>query len=155
MSEFNWLEASQGGAATSAPIEEGFHFLRAVKVVRTKKDGEPFTTRDGAPQVMVVMENQSGREHVEYFTCNDAAGWKLAQFLRCAGANLDAMQKDGITPERFADKVFAEKQLIDRECWGQAYQNGKYINVRFLDVSEVPTDILKSAEKPDHGEIPF
>jgi len=146
---FDWKQSSEGTQADLMP--EGYHKARVIKVVTAKKDGTVLQSKNGDPQVMAVFANDANEEAAVMFTLSAKAGWILAKFLSCAGADLDRMTKSGITPERFADHDFAEKQLLKRECWAKATHsttNGKtYCNLDFLHADEVPASALKKTEQ--------
>ena len=155
---FSWTQSTS--SADKAQLTEGYHKVKAVKVMRYKKDGTEIVSRQGVPQVYVVLGNSHGEESLVSFTLNDKAGWKLAQFLKASGANLEKMDADGVKPEAFADESFAIKQLADRECWVYVSPNGKYVNVDYIDESDVPPMVLKEGgdAKPvaaDSEDVPF
>ena len=78
----------------------------------------------------------------------------LAKFLSCAGADLERMSKEGVTPDRFADQSFAQAQLMNRECWikvSHKSNNGKtYADVTFLKADDVPASAIR---KPDAAPV--
>ena len=109
---FDWKQASESTQAALMP--EGYHKAKVVKVVMGKKDGTLFVSRDNDPQVMAVFANEQGEEAAVMFTLSTKASWLLAKFLSCAGADLERMSKEGVTPDRFADQSFAQAQLMNQ-----------------------------------------
>jgi len=156
---FNWTESAEGG---SPKLPEGWHRVKCAKVMRANKDGKEYTSKEGDPQVYTVWENANGESGLAIFTISDKAAWTLAQMLKCAGADLARMEKEGVTPDQFADVAFAEKQILNRECWVYATIKGQYVNLDFKQEAEVPDQVIGKAAAPagastqvDEDDIPF
>ena len=77
---------AQDGTDRGSAQDEGE--LEVVRVIFGKKGGAAFTSKNGDPQIMVIFADADKNEAGEMFTLSDRAGWKLAQVLRAAGANL-------------------------------------------------------------------
>jgi hypothetical protein len=128
---FSWKDkAEEGGTAASMP--EGYHKVTCVKVQRSTKKVDDLRAKDGSPQVLTVWRNSMDQEAAVYFTLSEKAVGILASMLKYSGADLDKMDQAGVTLDRFADESFAEKQLLNRQCWCWAEQDGKYTNLSFV-----------------------
>jgi hypothetical protein len=108
-----WKEAAEGGQSEKIP--NGKHDqLRVTKILRGSKKTPQFVSDKGVPQMALIITDREDREVMDMITLNDANMWKLAQYLAAMGADLDGMDRDGVTVENFKDEIFALKQLIDR-----------------------------------------
>ncbi len=130
MAGFSWKnEAEKEGPQNAPKLNPGPQRLKIIKIVFGSKGDagpQPFKSKNGDPQIMCIFGDKSGREGAEMLTLSDAAGWKLAKILAAAGANVEAMDKAGITPQRFADERFANANLVGRELQADvAYEKGK------------------------------
>lgn len=161
---YDWESAAEG----STGIPEGHQRVKCVKVMRHKKNGDGYASKDGDPQLYTVWQTKNEEEGLAIFTLSDKAAFTLARALKCCGADLARMKDAGVTPASFADEDFAAKQLVGRECWVYAEKEGKYTNLSFLEENEVPSAAMygdaKSGgdnDKVDDGpdipedEIPF
>lgn len=112
---YDWrAEANKEGTQTEK-LPDGTWQVEIVKVIHGKKDGPKFESKGGDRQIMVVFADANEREIGCMYTLSGKAGWALAKLLDAASLNLDKMSAAGITPERFADEEFANKNLIGRK----------------------------------------
>ena len=139
---FGWNQAADGG---SDRLSEGYHQVKCIRVSRANKQGEAYQTAEGHAQLYTVWENADGAQGLVIFTLSNKAAWTLAQMMKFSGADLDRMEKDGITPDHFTDVEFARKKILDRSCWVHAKPKGQYINLEFVDAETVPADAIKQA----------
>lgn len=161
---FDWEAAAsgEGGGSDSPKMEPGYHKAKCVKVMReTKKSGE-LKSKAGDPQLLTIWQNAQGEEATCTLTLTEKAGFVLAKLLSYAGADLARMKEAGVTPASFEKQEFAEKNLLNRECWINAFMNGQYLNIGFVKEDDVPPQFLKGggASDPnkqdvDDDEIPF
>lgn len=163
MTAFSWSKAADGDV-TKLPA--GYHRCVCTKVSRANKDGKEYQSKDGDPQILTIWENADGESAVAMFTLTNKAAWTLAQMLKYAGADIEKMEANGITPKHFEDIAFAEKQILKRECWVYAEPKGKYVNIDFVAEDSVPAEAIKQATQPigsplegtddiDDDDIPF
>lgn len=113
---YNWNES-----ATNSPVADrmpsGKHVdVRIVRIVFGTKDGRPFLSNNGDPQIMIVFANRLDQEAAQMYTLSEKAGWTLAKLLSSCKppADLDKMSQHNIEPKHFANPDFANKQLIGR-----------------------------------------
>lgn len=135
----DWNKSAEGQALLS----EGYHKLKVTKVARFKKDRQEYLSNDGIPQILCVVESESGESGVMMFTLSKKAEWTLARFLKHAGADLDRMTHSGVELEHFQNEDFAIKQLDGRICWAcvthKTATSGKvYPQIEPVAESEVP-----------------
>lgn len=137
---FDWESAAEGNAG----IPEGYHRVKCVKVMRANKDGKKYESQKGDPQIYTVWQTRNDEEGLAIFTLSPSAAFTLAGMLKACGANLKRMQDEGVTPASFADQAFAEKQLVNRECWVYAEKKGKYTNLDFVEAETVPDAAMRA-----------
>jgi hypothetical protein len=122
---YDWNKAADENAQ-SERVPAGRHRLKVGKIIFGKKDGTKFSSQAGDPQILLVFSDNQDRETSQMFTLSDAAGWTMARLLKAAGANVERMTKDGVTPQRFADETFANAQLLGRDFEADVvYEKGK------------------------------
>lgn len=122
---FSWQESSEG-SARAAKIPAGQSIpLRISKIVYADRNGVAFESQNHDPQILMIVSDADGREASEMLTLSEKAGWKLAQILRAAGANMAKMDEKGIHVSDFASDLY-EKQLLEREFLGDVdWEEGK------------------------------
>lgn len=122
---FSWQESSEG-SARAARIPAGQSIpLRISKIVYVDRNGVAFESQNHDPQILMIVSDAEGREASEMLTLSDKAGWKLAQILRAAGANMAKMDEKQIKVADFASDLY-EKQLLEREFLGNVdWEEGK------------------------------
>lgn len=141
---YDWKK-SASGEDTGPSMEPGYCRAKIVKVIRGKKDGTEFKSKNGDPQLMVIWENVAGESAPSMYTLSEKAGFVLAKMCERVGMDLDRMTEAGVTPESFADEEFAKKQLIGRECWVHVTtygDNGK-VNAEACKENDVPAQFLQ------------
>lgn len=162
----DWLKSADKQFDDSEKISTGIQKLRVIKVLNGKKDGSPFKSKNGDPQMMVVFKNTKGEEGPCMFTLSEKAVWTLAKFMSRAGVNLEKMNADGVTHAHFEDPQFAKRVLMDRVVWADVtYREGKsgkeYPNFDFMHENEVPVQlVVEQTEAAKHQpveeeDIPF
>ena len=168
---FDWKNA--GGRAPE--LELGDHKVTIKSVRRTKKDGTPFTSNDGSPQLFVIYADSRGAEAGQMFTLNDKAGWSFAGLLNACEPPFDfeQMMQRGIEPAHFADEDLARRNLVEKQRTvhiriklldkvdrnGNAIRDISPIRAEFAQVRTAPTappaPTAKPAAKPTEDELPF
>lgn len=131
---YDWkTESEKSATAVSEKLPAGTHEVTIVRILHGKKDGTRFAAKDGSPQIMLIFADEDGREVSLMVTLSDKAAWMLAKILKAVGANVEKMTERGITPDRFEDETFAEKNLVGRqltiEVTYREYQGKQYANV--------------------------
>ena len=112
---FDWeAEANREAPPQTEQLPTGRHDVIIDKVVYGKRDGPPFASKKGDPQIMVVFADAAGRQAAEMLTLSTRAGWKLAAILSAAGADIAKMKAHGIEPAHFSAQAFADANLIGR-----------------------------------------
>lgn len=152
---YGWkTAATQEAPAQAERVPAGKCQLKIVKLIYAKNDGTVFKSRDDSAQALCVLQDNQARECAIMLTFSEKAGWYLAKILECAGADLEKMEKAGITPERFADQRFGEAQLLGRVFWADVEwkaNNGKeYANITPL--RQKPTGTTQQAATPPAPE---
>jgi hypothetical protein len=138
-SKYDWNHASQQEAGEYAEkLPNGKHPVEITRVVFGKKDGALFKSKGGDPQIMLIFADELGREAFQVVTLSFKAGFILAKILEAAGADLDRMTADGVTPKSFAEPEFAVANLVGRQLevevvWSS--KNGK----DFADITPLGT----------------
>lgn len=170
-----WKEdaTSDGGQADKLP--KGHHYLRIDKIVFGKKDGAPFQSSKGDPQIMLIFTDDGEREAAQMFTLSRKARWTLARLLSRCGqdALLDELEAADADPADFAEPTYAKSKLIGLECWAHVgYDKGddgkEYSRVNPLHYDELPdevrervaaqrqpTNVPAAGEEIEPSEIPF
>jgi hypothetical protein len=113
----SWVEAAKGKTDDRPErLCDGRHKVKVARIVFGKKNGEKFKSHSGDPQIMVIYEDDEGREASDMFTLSDKAMWRLAMVLARAEvpADLERMDKAGVKPAHFANPEFAERNLKGR-----------------------------------------
>lgn len=151
MGNYDWNKASEGQADTEK-VPAGQHTLKIVKIVFGSKKNGPFISSNNDPQIMLIFADDQAREVALMVTLSEKAAFKLAGILKAAGANIDAMTRDGITPDRFADEKFANANLLGRSLTANVtYDDKGYADVKPLRPRPGQTAPTK---QPDADEIP-
>lgn len=107
---FSWQESSEGSRAGKIPAGQSIP-LRISKILYG------YFSKNKDPQILMIVSDAQGREASEMLTLNEKAGWKLAQILRAAGANMGTMDEKGIQISDFSTNLY-EAQLLEREFLG-------------------------------------
>jgi hypothetical protein len=155
---YDWkTESEKTGTATAEKLPAGTHEVTISRVLHGKKDGTRFAAKDGSPQIMLIFADEGDREASLMVTLSDKGAWMLAKILRAVGANVERMTERGITPDRFEDETFAEKNLVGRrltiEVTYRAYNGKQYANV--APVMEQPAGFDPDSDQPREDDIPF
>ena len=64
---FDWTHAEQPAEAQTEKLPAGWHHVRVARIVTHRSTGEPFTSRKGDPQVMIVFADDHDREATQMF----------------------------------------------------------------------------------------
>lgn len=147
MSGFDWSGSAEGGAQAETIPNGDLVPVTISKIVYGKKGGQPFQSKSGDPQIMVVFRDLEEREASQMFTLSKKAAWTLARLMHRFGVDLDGLAASGIEPHHFAEKHIADNYLIGRK--------GR-INIRWPIVDGVvskypeiePCEQVASAEVP-------
>lgn len=139
MGSYDWGKASEGQNDTEK-VPAGQHKLKIIKIVFGSKKNGAFVSANNDPQIMLIFADDQAREVPLMVTLSEKAGFKLAGILKASGANVDAMTKDGITPDRFADETFANANLVGRVLTAEVSYDAKgYADIRPLRARPAPT----------------
>ena len=147
---FDWTHAERGEAQAER-LPDGWHAVRIARIVTHRSSGEPFTSRKGDPQIMVVFADERDREATQMYTLSEAAAWTLARLLSRTGNDLERIKEEGVEPGHFADRRFAESKLLGRRCWvhvtwSEPDDRGRqFSDVTPLHEHELPRDVRLSA----------
>lgn len=116
----HWLDESEN--EPSAKIPDGVHDVTVVRV-RTERNGEPWVSTNGYPQMQIIYQDEQEREIPEYLILTEKAAWKLRRLItRCRPA-LDTNRLRQTEADRgevgkgfhwFHDQKFAETNLKGR-----------------------------------------
>jgi len=131
--------------------------LRITRVLRGPKDKAPFTAKDGSPQIMAIITDDQDREVSAMLTLSEKAAWVLKSYLVAIGADLDAMDRDGIDYRNFSDETFAAGQLCDRPFRGEvrAGKNPAYPEVIPFRPPHAGADAPDANTEPLEEELPI
>lgn len=103
------------------PFQEGPHLARVVQLRYTSRDKpEGFTTRNGDPYFLLVVENGHGQQGVITLTCTKKAGWMIRKTLSAAGADMADIQSKGVQPEDFRYEDVAKPYFEGATFWVNA-----------------------------------
>jgi len=147
---YDWTkEAQSDGPTQTEKLPSGTHDVEITRVVFGPKDGPPFASRNGDPQIMVIFADNEGREASQMVTLSRKAGWVLAKVLRAADVHLSKMTADGIKPADFANPQFATANLVSRRLrvrveWARSERDGK----DYADVMPVATGAAYQPQSP-------
>ena len=141
---YDWKQGddNKGGAGANngMPLVPGFHYLRVTKVIRRKSDGTEMTNKNGA-SMMVIFEDEQGREGFSFFGCYEKMAWKLTRLASCAGVNLDEWNSSGYEPKHFENEEFANARLVGLQAWCRVYEK-EFNGVMRLQIEEVRSEDL-------------
>jgi hypothetical protein len=166
-----WTQRDQDGPPKSS---EGWHHYTVTKVMRGT-DKRDFSSRDGDPQILVVLSDEEGAEATTMFTLSDKASWVLARFLARSGVNLEDLDQESVSLTEWEDQKFASRWLDGLKVWANCeHQHGDqgkvYTRLSFFHENEVPGNALGKSKSgaqhdgsafadgtpvPDDEEIPF
>lgn len=154
---------STGGAAR---IQPGQHHVRIVRVATTDRQGVPYASRDGDPQIRLTFQDAEAHETYLMVTLSERAGWVLAKvFAACdPPCNLSRMTTDGLEPGHFADQNFATELLVDRELTidveyetgkdGKEYPRVSPVVIRGVDSTKDAPAATPPARRPHQQQLP-
>lgn len=168
---YDWSNPASPPGGTAPKLPPGRHEVRIARVMHENKEGNAFATRDDDPAMCVIFEDAQGREAMEFVATVDDSekSWALRAMFQAFNppANLEKMAAAGVTPSRFADHAFAEKQLVGRrlvvDVTHNTARNGKtYINLAYLPsgtpVNAAPKQAAGAGAKAEphiEEDIPF
>lgn len=141
---YDWEGAAEGGQ--SDKMVPGYHYATVDRIVMGSKKG-PFKSRNGDPQIMVILTDETG-EASTMLTLSEKAGWTLARLLSCCGVDLAKMKADGIEPPHFANEALAKSYLVGRSTWIKVEPDGEYQKVTPMHEEDVPKEHLQQAQAP-------
>jgi hypothetical protein len=143
-SKYKWSDDKdpEGGTVSKAPLVPGYHYLRVSKVLRrgSVSGGDGFKDRNG-PTMMVIFEDDVGREGTSFFGCYEKLGWKTQRLASCAGVDLSEWEASGYEPEHFADESFANARLVGLATWARVYEN-EYKGRTRIEIEPVKSEDL-------------
>lgn len=156
---YDWSKNAQGdGNREGERLSPGNYIVKCVKVIMGR-DGQPWQSKNGDPQVMIAVANEKGEEGTVFFTLSEKAAWALSRWLSKSGVDLKAMEKDGIEPADFADEATATKYLLGKKTRVEvkAGSNPKYPEITPID-DDGSKGTFKEKPKDDDlslDDIPF
>ena len=120
---YDW-EGNAEGTGQTPKLPNGVHDLEITRVIFTDRDGTALSSRGGDPKIGIIFADDQGREGSDWVTLSDKAGFVLARILSKAGVDMAKMNADGVVPADFAEREFAEPNLIGRRLraevtWGK------------------------------------
>ncbi len=155
---YDWEKAatSKGSSAPKIPPGAGIS-LEITRVVFGYGNGEKFASNAGDPQIMIIFADSVKREAAVMVTLSEKAGFKLAQILMAAGANIKKMSEKGIAPDKFADETFANANLVGRKLKGDiSYDDtGKHADIVPLRADPTTATSAPKEEQKQEDDIPF
>ena len=142
---YNWQEQADGGTAAGDKIPIGIHFVTGKKTVHGEGPKGPW--------VMLVVEDDDGREGTVVFTLSDKASWTMARWISRCGEDLKAMEAEGTEPKHFVNPDIAAQYLVGASCWVrvEAGQNPKYLKLTPIKEEEA---VAEGAAPPPKGGKP-
>jgi len=161
---YAWSEQATNEAPPRAeriPAGSGIR-TRISKVVYGKGE-QAFVSRGGDPQIMLIFQDEEGREAAGMYTLSIKAGWTIARLLSCFDppANLKRMEEDGVEPKDFAYPDFGDANLLDRVVViDLEYDNNGYaiitpVKLDGSDDSETPPATDESDDPPPSASPKF
>jgi hypothetical protein len=154
---FKWTQTEDGPGARER-IPAGKHTVKIVDVIGEGRSG-PFLSRDGAKQVLLVMQDAQQREVTQMLTLSDKAAWVVRGLVQACMPpfNLEAMERAGIELAHFGNVEWSKLQLVNRSlAIDLEYEKGndgrEYARVRFL--RPAPNSAAVSTPAVDE-KIPF
>lgn len=164
---YDWKsQANRDILPETEKVPAGVHELEIKRLVFGSKNGGPFTSKGGDPQIMAIFADNNGREASQMYTLSAKAGWALARLLEACGVDMSRMEADGIEPRDFADEDLARANLIGRRLraevtWTRSARDNKdyaAITPRRADPTQAPVPPqppTRPADSPTEEEIPF
>jgi len=162
----NWdLDEGRDEDYEKRQLPEGIHLVKIARVVTERGDGSRISTSKGDPCLMVVYEDQDGREGVELHTLSEKGDWTLRRLLKRFDVDTKALTKRGIKPADWLDPVFANGTLVGKTGYIRVAKgsNGRLraepMNQEEADkamkvIKEVAAVNAKFATNPD-DDMPF
>jgi len=153
---YDWTQAEQG-ETQSEQLPAGWHPVRIARIVTRRSSGEPFTSRKGDPQIMVVFADDQNREATRMYTLSEAAAWTLARLLSRTGHDLERLKEEGVEPRHFANRKFAESRLLGRRTWAHVTwtepddRGRQFSDVTPLHEHELPQEVRARAATAGTG----
>jgi hypothetical protein len=155
---FKWTQMEDGPGPRER-IPAGKHTVKIVDVIGEGRSG-PFMSRDGAKQVLLVMQDAQQREATQMLTLSEKAAWVVRGLVQACTPpfNLEAMERAGIELAHFANVEWAKLQLVNRSVpIDLEYEKGndgkEYPRVRFLRPAPATDAAPVAATPAEH--IPF
>ena len=150
---YDWEKNGESDRADK--LSAGEHTLTIIKVI-TEKNDIPYQSKAGDPQILLVYQDDDGRELPDWFTLNPASRWKLLRLMSRCGCDLERAEKEVGNIKNFADPDTVEPWLLDKAFLGRVYEENGYTNVEPLKREEdtIGNAPLVAPETP-HDDIPF
>ena len=110
---YNWKEESEK-EPLAPKLPPGQHQAAISRVVYESRDGNPFRSGAGDPQIMIIWKGPLG-EAADMITLSDKAAWRLARILRATESDIDQLMRRQVEPFHFASPTMGDK-LIGKSC---------------------------------------
>jgi len=151
---YDWEhEANSEGGSRAAKVPPGEHDLAVMKIIHDDKDGMPWTSKAGDPQMMLIYVDRESRECADFITLSKRAGWKLAALLSAMGHDMAEFTRRDMKPQDFAAPDVAEEWLqsqVFRARVGYVRRGGK----EYAEVTPIRPE-PKPAVASDIDDIPL
>lgn len=114
----DWKKVRETQSASGAgrpTLPAGTHRVKISSVLVRKKDGDLVTTKEGEPQIVVTLSNDSGE--VAYFAPLEGPQiWKFESLIAavCSDSELDQMTASGLSPRNFLADAICRVYLLGR-----------------------------------------
>jgi hypothetical protein len=156
---YDWEKAAtQESGEYAERIPAGVHDVRIVRVLFGSKNGGPFRSQAGDPQLMLIFADPEGREAGQMVTLSEKAGWVLARLLSAAGADMARMKADGVLPRDFTDQEFARANLVGRRLKADVKYKPGRDGKEYADLTPIrrrPDEAAPAEDDLDSDTIPF
>ena len=156
---FDWEDAAEGGEE-SEKVPAGWHQLKVLKIVTSKNSGDPFTSKKGDPQILLIFGDRHGRECSQMYTLSEAAAWTLAKLVSRMGFDLAKLKQQGVEPAHFARTQIAESWLkgnytYAHVSWSEPNEQGRcFSEVNPLHWDEMPESEQTRLQAEQQGQQP-
>lgn len=148
MSFQGWQKEAEKAGAEKLPL--GTHDVKIVRLV-WEKQGEPMLSQSGDVQFMVIFQDAAQREAALTITLSAKAAWVLARLCSRAGMDLAKMDEAGVGLDRFEDREFANKNLLNREL---AIKLTQRQGSQYPDIEPLVRGAAATGDAPAYGGKP-
>lgn len=145
-------EVAQGAQSEKMPT--GRHDVTIAKVI-VDKGGNPWKTKKGDRQILVIFENDGGQEASAFFPVEGAARWRLAQLWHGIGENTASLKAKGFTdPTTLCVGKIADHWLLKKRLQIDVEFDGKYHDVEIVMPEQVEPG-SGIGKPPPREDVPY